>query len=84
MRPRSQPSAPQRLKHGGFFFVADRGTRQGNEPGRNRLAAFPDRVEAYKGGRKGLKGFFVGQIMKKSRGTANPQLVQQLLAEKLD
>ncbi|MCO4744249.1 MAG: glutamine--tRNA ligase/YqeY domain fusion protein [Proteobacteria bacterium] len=48
------------------------------------LAQFPDRVAAYKGGRKGLKGFFVGQIMQRTRGTANPQLVQSLLAESLD
>ena len=30
-----------------------------------------------------LKGFFVGQVMKKTRGQANPQMVQQLLAQKL-
>jgi glutaminyl-tRNA synthetase len=48
------------------------------------LAGFPDRVAAYRGGRKGLKGFFVGQIMQRTRGAANPKLVQQLLADRLD
>jgi aspartyl-tRNA(Asn)/glutamyl-tRNA(Gln) amidotransferase subunit B len=35
------------------------------------------------GKRKKLLGFFVGQIMKLSKGQANPQMVNQLLAEKL-
>jgi aspartyl-tRNA(Asn)/glutamyl-tRNA(Gln) amidotransferase subunit B len=40
-------------------------------------------VERYKGGDKKLTGFFVGQVMKKSKGKANPGLVNQLLAKKL-
>jgi aspartyl-tRNA(Asn)/glutamyl-tRNA(Gln) amidotransferase subunit B len=34
--------------------------------------------------KKKLLGFFVGQIMKASKGQANPQLINQLLADKLD
>lgn len=48
------------------------------------LAANPDEVEAYKGGKKKLIGFFVGQIMKKTKGQANPGLVNELLRKKLD
>ena len=48
------------------------------------LQEFPDRVAAYRGGRKGLKGFFMGQVMKRSGGSANPRLVQGLLAARLD
>jgi len=40
-------------------------------------------VERYKGGDKKLTGFFVGQVMKKSKGKANPALVNELLAGKL-
>ncbi|MDW8130905.1 MAG: Asp-tRNA(Asn)/Glu-tRNA(Gln) amidotransferase subunit GatB [Bryobacterales bacterium] len=47
------------------------------------LAANPKQVELYKGGKSGVLGFFVGQVMKATRGQANPQLVNQLLKEKL-
>ena len=47
------------------------------------LAAHPDRVEAYRGGKKGLIGFFMGQVMQKTGGSANPQVVRSLLEEKL-
>ena len=43
----------------------------------------PAEVERFKGGDKKLTGFFVGQVMKKSKGKANPGLVNQLLARKL-
>ncbi|MFZ5427269.1 MAG: Asp-tRNA(Asn)/Glu-tRNA(Gln) amidotransferase subunit GatB [Thermodesulfobacteriota bacterium] len=47
------------------------------------LAANPAEVEAYRGGKTKLMGFFVGQIMKATRGQANPGLVNELLAKKL-
>jgi aspartyl-tRNA(Asn)/glutamyl-tRNA(Gln) amidotransferase subunit B len=47
------------------------------------LAENPSEVERYKGGDKKLTGFFVGQVMKKSKGKANPGLVNQLLAKRL-
>ncbi len=47
------------------------------------LQAHPDKVNAYRGGKVGLLGFFVGQVMKATKGKANPQLVNQLLREKL-
>jgi len=47
------------------------------------LAENPSEVERFKGGDKKLTGFFVGQVMKKSKGKANPGLVNQLLAKKL-
>lgn len=48
------------------------------------LAAFPDRVAACKDGKKGLIGFFMGQVMQKTGGSANPQVVRGLLQQKLD
>jgi aspartyl-tRNA(Asn)/glutamyl-tRNA(Gln) amidotransferase subunit B len=47
------------------------------------LAANPQQVEAYRGGKEGLLGFFVGQVMKETEGRANPKLVNELLREKL-
>ncbi|MEZ4526021.1 MAG: Asp-tRNA(Asn)/Glu-tRNA(Gln) amidotransferase subunit GatB [Desulfobacterales bacterium] len=47
------------------------------------LAANPDEVNRYKGGNTKLMGFFVGQVMKESRGKANPQMVNEILRKKL-
>jgi aspartyl-tRNA(Asn)/glutamyl-tRNA(Gln) amidotransferase subunit B len=47
------------------------------------IAANPDKVEQYKGGKEKLFGFFVGQVMKASKGSANPQVVNEILKTKL-
>jgi aspartyl-tRNA(Asn)/glutamyl-tRNA(Gln) amidotransferase subunit B len=47
------------------------------------IAEHPDEVATYRGGKQGLIGFFVGQVMKRTGGQANPQLVNRLLREKL-
>jgi len=48
------------------------------------IAANPKQVEQYRAGKKTVMGFFVGQIMKASKGQANPQMVNELLAKKLE
>jgi aspartyl-tRNA(Asn)/glutamyl-tRNA(Gln) amidotransferase subunit B len=47
------------------------------------LAANPKQLEQFKAGKTTMMGFFVGQVMKLSRGQANPKLVNDLLAKKL-
>jgi len=47
------------------------------------IAANPKQVEQYRGGKSTVLGFFVGQIMKASRGQANPAAVNELLKKKL-
>jgi len=47
------------------------------------LAAHPKECERYRAGEKKLTGFFVGQVMKKTKGQANPKLVAELLAKHL-
>ena len=47
------------------------------------LAENPKQVEQYRAGKTTLKGFFVGQVMKKTKGQANPALVNELLERKL-
>ena len=47
------------------------------------FAANPKAVEEYKGGKKKAIGALVGQVMKATRGKANPQMVNKMLAEKL-
>jgi len=46
---------------------------------REVLAANPEQVEQYRAGKTRVRGFFVGQVMKKTRGQANPQVVNALL-----
>ena len=47
------------------------------------LADSPGQVAAYKGGKQGLLGYFVGQVMKETQGKADPKVVNRLLREKL-
>lgn len=47
------------------------------------IAENPDNVAAYQGGKDKLFGFFVGQVMKKTQGKANPAVVNELLKKKL-
>ncbi len=44
----------------------------------------PDQLETYLGGKEQIRGWFVGQVMKATRGKANPGLVNQLLAQELN
>ena len=48
------------------------------------LAANPDAVTKYHDGKTSLLGWFMGQVMKETRGKANPDVVRGLLAERLD
>jgi aspartyl-tRNA(Asn)/glutamyl-tRNA(Gln) amidotransferase subunit B len=48
------------------------------------IAANPKQVEQYRAGKKTIAGFFVGQVMRASKGQANPALLNELVAKKLD
>ena len=45
------------------------------------VADNPEQVATYKGGRDKLFGFFVGQVMKETKGRANPKAVNEILKE---
>ena len=47
------------------------------------LAENPAEVEKYRAGKVQLIGFFIGQVMKRSRGKANPKVVKEILQKKL-
>ena len=71
-------------------IIAERGLEQVSDV--EALAAEVDavirehsgEVTAYRGGKAGLLGFFVGQVMRRTKGKADPQLVNRLLRERLD
>lgn len=71
-------------------IVAEQGLTQVSDAGAlsthitQVLAANPDKVAAYRNGKEGLLGFFVGQVMKATQGKANPQLLNKLVREHLD
>ncbi len=48
------------------------------------IAANPKQLEQYRAGKNTMLGFFVGQVMKASKGQANPQMVNELLIKKLE
>jgi len=51
---------------------------------REALAQYPDKVEEYRAGKKGLLGLFVGEVMKKSQGKADPKKTSRLLVQELE
>jgi len=48
------------------------------------LGKFPEKVAEYRGGKNGLLGLFVGEVMKLSKGKADPKLTNKLVREKLE
>ena len=50
----------------------------------NVISSHPKEVEAYKNGKTKLLGFFVGQVMKETRGKANPKMVNEILKRYLE
>ena len=51
---------------------------------REAISAYPEKVAEYKAGKKGLLGLFMGEVMKKSGGKADPKKTNKLLAEELE
>jgi aspartyl-tRNA(Asn)/glutamyl-tRNA(Gln) amidotransferase subunit B len=51
---------------------------------RRVIEANPSQVEQYKGGKESLIGYFVGQVMKATKGAANPKAVNDILRRLLD
>ena len=47
------------------------------------LSANGESIEAYKKGKTNVVGFLVGQVMKESKGKANPKIINQLVLEEL-
>ncbi|NGP87010.1 Asp-tRNA(Asn)/Glu-tRNA(Gln) amidotransferase subunit GatB [Fodinibius halophilus] len=47
------------------------------------LEKHPDEVARYKDGKKGLIGFFIGQVMQRSQGKANPNMVREIISDRL-
>jgi aspartyl-tRNA(Asn)/glutamyl-tRNA(Gln) amidotransferase subunit B len=70
-------------------IVAEKGLVQVSDTGEidrvidEVIAASPNQLEQYRSGKEALFGFFVGQVMKASRGKANPKIVNERLKEKL-
>ena len=48
------------------------------------IAANPKQLEQYRGGKKTVAAFFVGQVMRLSKGQANPALLNELVTKELD
>jgi aspartyl-tRNA(Asn)/glutamyl-tRNA(Gln) amidotransferase subunit B len=71
-------------------IIEFRGLKQVSDEGALRglletlLSNNPKQVEQFRAGKTQIKGFFVGQVMKETKGQANPQIVNQLLEELLN
>lgn len=74
---------------GALAIIEEQGLVQVSDTGEidalidNVIAANPDQVASYRGGKEALFGFFVGQVIKASKGKANPKVVNERLRAKL-
>lgn len=71
-------------------IVEERGLRVVSDAGeleavcRSVIDAHPEQAQVFRGGKKGVLGFFVGKVMKETGGSANPKMVSQLLSKLLE
>jgi aspartyl-tRNA(Asn)/glutamyl-tRNA(Gln) amidotransferase subunit B len=75
-------SASQLAAEHGLVQVDDQGELENWI--QSALDAFPDKVEEYKGGKKGILGLFMGEVMRLSGGKADPKKINQMLREALE
>ena len=66
----------------GLSQISDEGAIQ--EIVQKIVSSHPNEVEAYKNGKTNLLGFFVGQVMKETKGRANPKTVNELVRKMLE
>ncbi|MCR5845056.1 MAG: Asp-tRNA(Asn)/Glu-tRNA(Gln) amidotransferase subunit GatB [bacterium] len=78
----SGESAESIVEAKGMKQVSDEGLIEGIVD--EIIAANPDKVAAYRGGKTGLSGFFIGQVMRQTKGQANPKVVNELVIRKLE
>ena len=48
------------------------------------IAKYPEKVSEYRAGKKGLLGLFVGEVMKLSKGKADPKMTNKIISEILE
>ena len=65
-------------------WIQDSDTDSLSEFVKQAIAKYPEKVEEYKAGKKGLIGLFMGEVMKLSRGKADPKLANKLVREELE
>ena len=78
----SGKSAADVVKEQGLVQITDTGAIE--EIVKSVIAANPQSVADYKAGKKKAIGFLVGQVMKETKGRANPGVVNQLLTKNLE
>ena len=78
----SGKTAPEIIEAEGLRQISDTGELE--QIISEVLARSERQVQQYRGGKTGVIGYFVGQVMKATRGQANPKLVNQLLRAALD
>ena len=74
-------TAGELVSEKGLAQITDEG--QIAEAARQVIAANPKQVEQYRSGKTATLGWFVGQVMKATRGQANPQMVQGVVEERI-
>ncbi|HHB77992.1 MAG TPA: Asp-tRNA(Asn)/Glu-tRNA(Gln) amidotransferase GatCAB subunit B, partial [Saprospiraceae bacterium] len=80
----AQPTLSPKELVKAFSQEKDNNSNQLAETISNIIAAHPDKVKAYRNGKKGLLGFFMGEVMKQTRGQADPGASRKILLKALE
>ncbi|NET49905.1 MAG: Asp-tRNA(Asn)/Glu-tRNA(Gln) amidotransferase GatCAB subunit B, partial [Merismopedia sp. SIO2A8] len=75
-------SAKELVERKGLIQISDKGQLEAIID--EVISAHPKELEQYRNGKTKLQGFFVGQVMKKTSGRADPKLTNQILGKKLN
>ena len=65
-------------------WIQDSNTDSLSEFAKQAIAKYPEKVEEYRSGKKGLIGLFMGEVMKLSAGKADPKLANKLVRKELE
>ncbi|MEZ5008510.1 MAG: Asp-tRNA(Asn)/Glu-tRNA(Gln) amidotransferase subunit GatB [Chitinophagales bacterium] len=79
----NKPNSSALVIADGLNLMQDTDSDELNQWVQNTILAFPDKVNEYKKGKKGLIGFFMGEVMKQSKGKADPKEASKMLSELL-
>ena len=64
-------------------WIQERNTQAVEKYIEEAIKKYPEKIKEYQAGKKGLIGLFMGEVMKLSKGKADPKLANQLLTEEL-
>ena len=82
--PQAAPPSAEALRRLRLRFEQEPTVQEVQRAVLRHYKVHPAKVEEYRGGNRNLMGLFVGEVMKATRGAADPRTVRELLSQRLD